>query len=336
MAGIKFSISGGLNNDVFGKSLAPIMSFLEKRDEAAVRHQMYSKIFKEVHSTHYGEKYTALTAMSDFEPTPEGGTIPSMEMQEGFGKTIENVQWTGKFTVTKRAMKEGLLIDLQQRPQQFIDAYHRAKENHAAALIGGAINGLSSMKQGYYSFDLTSADGRTLFNTAHPSAISRKTLSQSNSFTNSFSISALEAVSTEMQNFRGDQGETLDISPDTILIPNIGSLKTAVFSALGADKSPETTNNGYNYGYGMWNVLVWPALNKYVSAGTSPWILLDSKYIQRTNALVFQNRQDLEVDVFMSPNNKDTEWIGDAVFAGGFIDWRGIACGGVSGGTTLS
>ena len=333
--GVTFTISSGLNDDVFGKSIAPIISFLERRDEAAVNNQIYPKIFKEIKSTHYGEKYSSMTGMSDFEPTPEGGTIPSMDMQQGFGKIIENVQWTGKFTITKRAMREALLTDLTQRPQQFIDSYHRAKENHAACLLGNAVAGNGTVKQGYYTFDLKTADNKNLFATDHPSAIARKaSLSQSNKFSNAFSNENLLLAATAMQNFKGDQGEYLEIAPDTIVIPNIGALKADVFAALGADKSPDTANNGFNYNYGMWNVIVWPALNRYISG--TPWMLLDSKYVQKTNALVFQNRQELEVDVFMSQNNKDTEWAGDAVFAAGFVDWRGIAVGGVDGGTALS
>ncbi len=331
--GITFNISGGLNDDVFGKSIAPIVSFLQRRDEAAVQNQVYPKIFKEIKSTHYGEKYSSLTAMSDFEPTPEGGSIPQMDMRQGFGKIVENVQWTGKFIITKRAMREALLPDLTGRPRQFIDSYHRAKENHAACLLGSAVSGRSSVRQGYYDFDLTTADGRTLFAVDHPSALESVSAVQSNKFSDAFSNEALMLASTAMQNITGDAGETLEIAPDTIVIPNIGALKAEVFSALGADKSPDTANNGFNYNYGMWNVIVWPALNRYVSG--KPWMLLDSKYVQRTNALVFQNRQELEVDVFMSQNNKDTEWAGDAVFAGGFIDWRGIAVGGVAGGTEL-
>ena len=331
-----FNISSGLNDDLYGKSIAPIISFLEREDEAAVKNQIFPKIFKEIKSTHYAEKYASMTSMTDFEPTVEGGSIPNMDMQEGFGKIIENVQWTGKFTITKRAMRESILTDLTQRPQQFIDSYHRAKEKFAARLIGEAIKKQSSVKINGITFDLKTADNSNLFATNHPSAVARKTHTQSNMFSNAFSNENLMLAATAMQQFADDQGEVLSIAPDTIVIPNIGSLKAEVFAALGADKSPDTANNGFNYNYGMWNVIVWPMLNQFITGGTKPWLLLDSKYIQRTNALVFQNRQDLEVDVCMSSNNKDTEWVGDAVFSAGFVNWRGIAAGGIADGTALS
>ena len=58
-----------------------------------------------------------------------------------------------------------------------------------------------------------------------------------------------------MQNFMDDNGNLLTLAPDTIIIPNDYSLKNAVFEAIGADKDPDTANNGFNYLFGRWNVI---------------------------------------------------------------------------------
>ena len=42
-----------------------------------------------------------------------------------------------------------------------------------------------------------------------------------------------------MQDFRGDNGEILDVAPDTILIPNNYKLKKDVFAAIGAALNPQ-------------------------------------------------------------------------------------------------
>ena len=75
---------------------------------------------------------------------------------------------------------------------------------------------------------------------------------QSNQFSDAFSVDALTAVETEMQGFMGDNGEILDVAPDTILIPNDYQLKRDVFAAVGAAKDPDTSNNGFNYQFGRW------------------------------------------------------------------------------------
>ena len=52
-----------------------------------------------------------------------------------------------------------------------------------------------------------------------------------------------------MQDFRGDNEEVLDVAPTTILIPNEYTLKRDVFAAIGADKDPNTANNGFNFNF---------------------------------------------------------------------------------------
>ena len=73
-----------------------------------------------------------------------------------------------------------------------------------------------------------------------------------------------------MQDFRGDRGEVLDVAPATVLIPNDYALKKAVFAAVGAEKDPAAQTNGFNFHFGRWNVIVWPYLNQFITAGTSP------------------------------------------------------------------
>ena len=70
-----------------------------------------------------------------------------------------------------------------------------------------------------------------------------------------------------MQNFKGDNGEILDVAPTTILIPNDADMKKLVFSIIGADKEPTSANNAFNYQYGRWSVMIWPYLNQYLAAG---------------------------------------------------------------------
>ena len=179
------------------------------------------------------------------------------------------------------------------------------------------------------------SDGKALFATDHPSAIKANKATQSNKFADEFSVEALGAMETAMQDFRGDNGEILDVAPDTILIPNDYALKKAVFEAIGADKDPETSNNGFNYQYGRWNVIIWPYLNQYITAGTSPWVLLDSRYNNEYAGAVWLDRKTLEVKSHIDDNNDANVWSGYARFTAGFNDWRFAAVGGVTGGTDL-
>lgn len=144
-------------------------------------------------------------------------------------------------------------------------SYHRTRELFGAALYGGAIKAATTAQFKGKTFDITTADGQPLFSAAHPAKVSGP--AQCNLFKDAFSVDALGQMETAMQIFCGDTEEILDVSPDTILIPDLASLKKDVFAAIGADKDPATSNNAFNYQFGRWTVICWPYLNKFITAG---------------------------------------------------------------------
>ncbi len=333
MAHIIFSEGSNLQNTIYGKSQEPIKMFLEKRAEAFEAESIAKQIFEIQPSTHWAEKFTSMTAMEGFKPVGENGAYPVDGMQEGFSKTLENITWKNSFSISREMIDDAVMMNLKQKPQAFITSYYRTREQYAAALIGGAMAGTTVNFVGQVC-DLTGADGQALFATAHPSKLD-SSYTQCNKFSNTFSASILGAVETAMQNFCGDNGEILDVAPDTIIIPNDYATKNDVFAAIGADKSPETANNAYNYVYGRWNVIVWPYLNKYVTSGSSPWILFDSRYNKTYGSAVWLDRVKLEVKSEIAANDAN-EWKGYARFVAGFNDWRAFAVGGISGATDIT
>ena len=333
MAGITFSEGSGLADSIFGKSQAPIRMFLEKRGEAFEQKSIVGEIFNVLSSSNWAEKFTTMTAMKGFQPVGENGAYPWDDIQEGFSKTLEHMTWKDRFSISREMMDDAKLIDFRQRPEQFITGYYRTREKFGAALLGSGITGGTKVSYEGKTFDSTVADGKALFAKDHPQKLTKKT--QSNQFADDFSNEALAAMETAMQDFRGDSNEVLDVSPDTILIPNNYKLKMNVFAAIGADKDPETSNNGFNYTYGRWNVIVWPYLNEFITAGTAPWILMDSRYNKTYNGAVWLDRVSLEVKSRIDDNNDANVWSGYARFTAGFNDWRAFAVGGVSGGTEL-
>ena len=142
-------------------------------------------------------------------------------------------------------------------------------------------------------------------------------------------------MEAKMQNFKGDNNELVNVAPNTILIPNDAALKKAVFAAIGADKDPASANNGFNFIFGRWNVLVWNYLNAYVAAGVSPWILADMEYNNEYGGAIFADRTPLDIRSTIDENTDANVWRGYARFSAGFNDWRAFAIGGISGGSDL-
>ena len=332
MANIIFSEGSGLNDSIYGKSQEPIKMFLEKRAEAFEAESIAKQVFSMQPSTHFGEKFTSMTAMDGFQPVGENGAYPVDGFQEGYSKFLENITWKNSFALSREIIDDANLMELRKKPQAFITSYYRTREQYAAFLLGEAISGTSATFRGQ-KCDLTGADGKSLFATDHPSKVKGGT--QTNKFSNTFSAAILGAMETAMQNAKGDNGELLDVAPDTIIIPNDYALKNDVFAAIGADKSPETANNAYNYVYGRWNVIVWPYLNGYVTASNTPWILFDSKYNDTYGSAVWLDRVKLEVKSEIAANDAN-EWKGYARFVAGFNDWRAFAVGGITGATDIT
>lgn len=332
MPGITFSEGSGLQDSIFGKSQEPIKMFLEKRGEAFEQASMIKDLFMVTPSKNWGEKFTSMTAMEGFKPVGENGAYPADGMQESYSKFLENVTWKNSFSLSREIVEDGKLMDLKKQPAAFITGYYRTRERFAAALFAAAIQGKKSIQFQGMGFSTTGADGLGVFDKAHPSKLDEET--QCNLFSDPFSNDALGAMECAMQDFRGDGKEILDVAPDTILIPNDHTLKKSVFAAIGADKDPNTANNGFNYQFGRWSVVIWPYLNQFLPKGLAPWMLADSRYNQEYGGAVWLDRVNLEVRSELADNDANV-WKGYARFTAGFNDWRPFAVGGVKGGTKL-
>ena len=334
MANITFSENSGVNDSIFGKSQAPIRQFIEKRAEQFEAQSVAKELFRQDKSTGFADRYTSMTAMDGFEVVGENGAYPTDGQEEGFDKLISSLEWKNSFSISQTIIEDAKLMDLRKKPAAFVTAFYRTRERLAAAALGNAIKGNGSMKFAGGTFDLKTADKQNLFYASHPAKV--KGNAQCNLFSDAFSDDALGMLEVRMQNTRGDNNEILDVSPDTIIIPNIHSLKKAVFAAIGADKDPDTANNGFNYQFGRWNVIVWSYLNEFITSGTAPWILMDSRYNDEYGTLIWQDRVPLAVRSTLDENTDANVWRGRARFTAAFNDWRGIACAGVSGATDLS
>ena len=333
MAGIIFSQGSGVNDSVFGKSQEPIKMFLENKVEAFENESALKNVFLMDKSNSFAEKLTSMTAMNGFNPVGEGAAYPKDEMQESYDKVLQNVEWKDSFPITQTMVEDAKTLDLRKKPTAFINGYNRTREMFGAALLGGSINGTSVTFRGR-NFDCTGADKVSLFAANHPSILGKA--AQANKFTDAFSDDALNKAECVMQDFRGDNGEILAVSPNTIIIPNDPTLKKNVFAAIGADKDPDTANNGFNYQFGRWRVIIWAYLNQYLDLTTNkPWILADTQYNEEVGGAVWFDRIPLSVKSYVDENTDNNIWKGRSRFIAGFNDWRAFLVAGCESGSTL-
>ena len=322
-------------DSIYGNSQAPIRSYVMKRAEAFEQESLLPKLFRMERSRHWAEQYGGETAMENFVPVGEGGSYPLTGFEESFQKTLVNETWKQSFAITRELVDDAQLGKMKQRANKLMTSYYRTREMFGRSLYAGGLLG-TEVQIGGKKFSTASADGKKLFATNHIAKV--KGNQQSNAFAGEFTAANLDAVETMMQNTKGDNGELLAIAPDTILIPNDAALKRKVFTVVGADKDPDSGDNGFNFQFGRWNVIVDPYLTmalQQLGVATAPWILLDSKFIQENDGAIWQDRVKLELSSEIDDNNDNNKWKGYARFTGGFVDWRFAAAGGVTGGTAL-
>ena len=338
MAGINFAKSSNVNDSVFGKSQEPIRMMIESRAEAFQQKAVAPVLFNQMNTRNFAEKFSGMTAMNGFLPVGEGGSYPQDEQRVGFEKIIEHDTWKDQFVITKE-MIEDRKIGSSGKPRAFVDGYYRTRELFAAKLYIGGVFGTPVVINGR-KYNITGNDDRPVFDLAHPSVYGADFPVQGNKFSNAFDVAVLSELESRMQNVVDDKGNVLNIAPDTIVIPNDGALKMAVFAALGADKDPATSNNGFNYQFGRWNIVVSPYLNDLIhtNAGTvyKPWLLIDSHYNRDYGGAIWLDRIHLDVKSWIDDNNDNNVWNGRARFGAGFNDWRFAAVAGVFGGSDLT
>ena len=333
---VTVSIGSGLVDPIFGKCQVPLASYIEQLGEAFERESLLKYLFHFENSRHWAEQHSSETAMDDFVPVGEGGEYPRTGFESGYDRIIENMTFKQSFSVTQELVEDAQLGEMKRRARKLITAYGRTREKFGRALYAGGIYG-TTVSFGGKSFACNSADGLALFHKEHVNKVNGK--KQCNLYKGSFTASLLGKIETEMQQLTGDNGELLAVAPDTILIPNDAALKDAVFSAIGADKEPTTSNNAYNHQFGRWNVIIDPYLTQELAAmgkTDKPFILLDSKFLETGDGAIFQERKKLEVKSVVDQNNDNNSWRGRARFGAGFVDWRFASVGNISTGKDLT
>jgi hypothetical protein len=314
-----------VNDSIFGKSQEPIKMMLEQQEEAFEKNSIISHVFFEDETTNFAEKYTYETSLGNFEATGEGGAYPESSMQEGYSKVIEPDTWKNSFVVTQEMVEDSKMGKIKQKANQFMTSFGRTRELFATGILNNGQSTTFNFGANNKQFDISCADGKALFATDHPSKTG-KGLIQSNYFGNPFSYDALCLAEEAMHYFKDDDGNLLNLQPDTIIIPDRARIKKLVFDAIGAEGIPGTANNSFNFQHGRWNVIISPyfANTPGITAGTDSWYLMDSTYNEAYAGLVWLKRLELTTKSYIDENTDNNKFKGRARYGAAPNNWRAI------------
>jgi len=334
MAGNVIFMGSGKVDSLYGNVASPIRSIIEEKVESAEQFMASEHIYVKDDLKGYSGLYTYLTNLGDFENVGEGGAYPIDTFEEGYRKIITPFTWKDSFSLTAEMLEDSSLSKSIGRASAFVQAYKRTREKYAMTLLNNGFN--SSVTLGKQSYDATGADGQPFFSASHPSKTKRGG-PQSNFYDGALTYDNIAKAIEKMQNRCDDDGNLLNIMPDTFIIRNSAAAKKAVMNFLGADSIFGSSDNSFNYNYGSYNVIISPYMDAIPGCTDEQLIILDSQTNKNTFGLVYAERVPLTIRQYVEDKTDNIVYNGRARFAYGLVDWRVatmIAAG--KGGTSLA
>ncbi len=328
--------NSGLMDTFLGKSLYPVYKIINDAEaDFGGKFSVLEPVFSVENAEGFGMKYTDEIGVGDFLPTTEGTNYAVGDIQEGFSSFIEFIEWTNSVEITKTMMEDNVSSQIKKKARMYARSYYRSREKFRAAMLGAGKTGTLTIANAAgtnLTINAKSADGVPLFSTAHPSKLD-STDTQSNRFADAFSEDVLSEMTTRMENFKDDKGDICGISPNTIIIPNVSTLKKDVFKVIGSDKDPNSANNSFNYLFGTWRVLCTPMLNGHLS--DTEFILADLDFNEIAGGAIWGDRIPLETSTSILPRTHNLDIAGRSRFSAMFHNFRAFAIGGSTGGSDL-
>jgi hypothetical protein len=360
---IIFNIGEALKLSAFNVLQEPVKMLMEKETEAFEKGSKISEVYVMKTTDKYQEEFRSRTAMDGFKPTEDLEPAGLSDFGEGYRKVFRTQIWTNSFVISKQAIEDNQMLDINASAVGFIKSYHRTREDFAFQMLADAVTTTTGFSSEYHGkkFDLRGGDTKDgsvdgtgepqmYFHNAHKLAgDSSKTFS--NKFKTSAKvdlstagsvetlIDAIDQVADKMAAYTDEKGNLLALRPTKILIPGGQSkLRAAIETGLKSKYGTALGGNGINTFYGAYEIVELPYLNgkdgfKLADQGI---ILMDPQANREYLGAVWFDRKPLEIDSYVDKGNKANVWDGRARFGVGFNNARAMAylhTGGASGTT---
>ena len=330
---IVISKNSGLNDDFWKPTAQVVNAVLKDADSEQTEYdKLVSDIAVEKKSKKYAEKQTSVTALSNFEITPEGDTAPLDDIQEGTPKLMIHSQFMKELHITAEMVEDDQTDTIKSSAQNFVQAYKRSRCQLATNFISAEGSTFSfGAKTG---LDRATGDGKGLFATDHNS-VKANVAVQSNVFTNAFSSNILIRLASIGRNFKNESGIVTGYAFNKIIIPgNCWELEETIKRLIDTDRVIASNNNDINTQKGKWTLVVDPLWE--AASGSAPYILMSDEANKAYNGTVFYDRIGLDMKNEVDIHSRNLIYNGRARMSIGANNWRHVIMGGASVGTTLT
>jgi phage major head subunit gpT-like protein len=245
----------------------------------------------------------------NFEQT---GRVPYDDRNKGYKKTFTHVEFAKGFMVQRKLIDDNLTNIVFDDARELGDSAFRKREKSAAALFNNAFTDSGTDSEG---FAIAGPDGVGLLSAAHPYGPMNTGSTQANEGVLPLTAANVSTTRQLHMALADDQGDILNIMPDTLLVPP--ELEDAALIYTKSTLDPASANNAINPQTGRFNVLTW----HYLTDATA-WFMIDSARMKRD--LIWYERIPVEFDREVDFDTFIAKFRAYMRYSRGFRDWRWI------------
>jgi len=268
-----------------------------------------SQIFRSISSDGASEEFFEVSDIGDVPAF--NGKLEFESPAPGFLSRIEPKEYAKGTAFERKLIDDKKYSVLDDRVGSLTKSAQRTKEKLA---IEASFAYAFSTAHTY----LYSEEGVALCSDSHTNKTGASTTSGfDNAGTSSLSKTSIAATRLAMRRFMSDNGQRIDISPDTLIVPD--ALYDTAMEIVGSEKDPTSANNTKNMMYGRLKVLPLMRLDDY---DTNNWFMVDSSAMKRD--LLWIDRIAPETKMTVDFDTFAVKWSIYFRCGGGHKGWRWI------------
>ncbi len=327
---IVFSKLSGKNDPLYGKFEHPIKALIQNESNSLEKKKTLLDVLYNIEkSNRYAETVLGQTDFDTFQSVKEGEGAENDSIELGFKKTIEHIPFMKEFTITREMADDakfgGMGTNMKAKPKGFVRAYYKTRVKLGTWALAHATESGGKFNKAFV--DLTTGDEKPLFCSAHPYVQEKfKNKAQSNYFykkgicasTAAFE-EALGTLATTMRNFKDENGETLEYTPDVLVLPcNRPKFEQIAKKVVGSERTTGTDYNDINTQYGNWTI----AILSGWETKDDRFMLMSSEANEQLAGSMFYNRVPLDIRSYIDEHTRNLVWNGYCRFSVGFTTWK--------------
>lgn len=280
----------------------------------------------EKNSKRWGEKSITMGGLGDFQAKTEGAAATQDDYEQGYEKFVEHATFALEVEISKELKDDNMIDTARQKTINLVQAYKRTRARLTTQAITGAVGAATSISFNGATIDITTGDGKALFNEAH-TLKSVVGTTQCNFFSDVLGSTTvvLNKASNKMRNFKDDKGNVLGFMPDTVILPgNDPEYEDFVKRVIGSDGEVGTNNNDINTQRGKWKFVVDPEWTPTISSTNHPVILLSSEAMKALQGTKFFDRTKLDIATDVDVHSRNLTYNGFARMSITHPNWRHV------------